>query len=171
MAPHDDRGPDTLVPPPRSIDRNATGRVVDPDAVLPGANIAVRHQATGEERTFRSDSEGNYQVAALPVGTYHVAIQAPRFQTQLLDSLTVEVGRTVVQDTQVERVPRAFSALDSKLQQIVIVPIDFFTTPRGKRQRPWGGRGFDTTTHPVWLHDGCRCASQPSQEGIPESKP
>ena len=77
------------------------GRVVDPaGAVVPGAMIVVRQQATGEERTARSDSEGNYQVAVLPVGTYRVAIHSPGFQTQIVESLTVEVGRMVVQDFQ-----------------------------------------------------------------------
>ena len=79
------------------------GRVVDPaGAVVPGAIIVVRHQATGEERTARSDSEGNYQVAALPVGTYRVTIHGPGFQTQIVESLIVEVGRTVVQDFQLK---------------------------------------------------------------------
>ena len=33
--------------------------------------------------------------------------------------------------------------------------------------RPCGvGRGFETTTHPVWLRDRCRCASHPSEEVI-----
>lgn len=75
------------------------GRVVDPaGAAVPGAIIVARHQATGEERTTRSDSEGNYQVAVLPVGTYRVTIHGPGFQTQITESLTLEVGRNVVQD-------------------------------------------------------------------------
>ena len=69
------------------------GRVIDPaGAVVPGASIVVRHQATGEERTARSDSEGNYQVAALPVGIYRVTIHGPGFQTQIVESLTCRGG-------------------------------------------------------------------------------
>ncbi|HEX2522577.1 MAG TPA: carboxypeptidase-like regulatory domain-containing protein, partial [Terriglobia bacterium] len=77
------------------------GRVVDPaGAVVPGANIVARHQATGEERTARSDNEGIYQVSALPIGIYRVRIYGSGFQTQIVESLAVEVGRKVVQDFQ-----------------------------------------------------------------------
>ena len=75
------------------------GRVVDPSgAVVPNARIAVRDQATGVERTAQSDSDGNYQVAALPPGAYQVEIQAQGFQTQVIHDLKLEVARTETQD-------------------------------------------------------------------------
>ena len=77
------------------------GRVIDPDgAVVPSVKIVVRNQETGEERAAQTDGEGNYQVAALPVGIYRLEITDPGFQTQVVESLIVEVARTVVQDFQ-----------------------------------------------------------------------
>lgn len=75
------------------------GTVSDPTgAVVPNAKIVVRNQATGVERTAQTDTDGNYQVAALPVGTYNVEVQAQGFQTQVANQLRIEVGRTVVQN-------------------------------------------------------------------------
>ena len=79
------------------------GRVIDPDgAVVPSVKIVVRNRETGEERAAQTDGEGNYQVAALPVGIYRLEIRIPGFQTQVVESLIVEVARTVVQDLQLK---------------------------------------------------------------------
>ncbi|HEY7183002.1 MAG TPA: TonB-dependent receptor, partial [Blastocatellia bacterium] len=60
--------------------------------------VTVHSQATGAERTAQTDSEGAYQVAALPAGVYRVEVRSTGFQTQVVERLIVEVGRTVVQD-------------------------------------------------------------------------
>ena len=79
------------------------GRVVDPaDSVVPGVEIMLRNRATGVERVAKTDNEGNYQVAALPVGTYSIEVLAQGFQTQIVENLIVEVARTVVQDFQLK---------------------------------------------------------------------
>jgi outer membrane receptor protein involved in Fe transport len=79
------------------------GTVTDPaGAVIPNANIIVRDQATSLERTTQTDSDGNYQVAALPVGTYRVEAQAKGFQTGTVPSLSVEVATTLVQNFQLQ---------------------------------------------------------------------
>ncbi len=75
------------------------GRVVDSaGTVVAGAKITVRNRATNVERVAQTDSEGNYQVAALPVGAYRIEVQAQGFQTQIVENLILEVGRSVVQD-------------------------------------------------------------------------
>ena len=75
------------------------GRVVDPtDAVVADVKITLRNPAIGLERVVQTDSEGNYLVAALPVGTYRIEVRAPGFQVQVVESLLIEVGRFVVQD-------------------------------------------------------------------------
>src|SRR5438270_8202815 len=77
------------------------GAVTDPKGdVMPNAKVVVRNQGTGVERTVQTDSEGNYQVAALPVGVYRVEVQAQGFQTQVASDLNIEVGRTVVKNFQ-----------------------------------------------------------------------
>src|SRR5574341_1298870 len=84
---------------------NATlhGRVVDPaGAVVVGVKITARNRATGLERVAQTDSKGNYQIAALPVGVYRVEIQAMGFETQVLEKLSIEVGRIVVRNFQLQ---------------------------------------------------------------------
>src|SRR5436190_14249794 len=70
--------------------------------MVAGAKVTARNQATGIERTTQTDSEGNYQFAALPVGNYKVDVEMQGFKRQLLEDLTIEVGRTVVRDFTLE---------------------------------------------------------------------
>ena len=74
------------------------GTVTDESgAVVPGAQITVHNVATGVERTTQSDSSGNYQVAALPVGSYRLEVRAQGFQTAIVNRIDLEVGRTISQ--------------------------------------------------------------------------
>src|SRR5215813_5097444 len=53
------------------------GRVVDPaGAVLAGVKVLAHHEETGLERVAQTDNVGVYQIAALPVGEYHVEVHA-----------------------------------------------------------------------------------------------
>ena len=75
------------------------GRVSDTaGAIVPAVTIKVVNPQTGTERLAQTDGEGNYQVAALPVGTYRIEVQTLGFQTQIVENVVVEVGRTMVQD-------------------------------------------------------------------------
>jgi hypothetical protein len=75
------------------------GAVTDAQgSVVAGAKVVVRNQATGVERTTRTDSAGRYQVPALAVGTYRIQVAAEGFRTKVVDQLLLEVAQTVVQD-------------------------------------------------------------------------
>ena len=79
------------------------GTVIDPSgAVVSGAKVTVRNQATGSERIVQTDSNGNYQAAALPPGVYQVEAQAQGFGSQAANGLTLEVSRIVVQNFQLK---------------------------------------------------------------------
>ena len=71
-------------------------------AVVPNATVVVRNKGTSFERTTQTDSDGNYQVAALPVGTYSVEVKVQGFKTKVVAQLAIEVARTVVQNFQLE---------------------------------------------------------------------
>jgi len=71
-------------------------------AVLPNATVVVRNRNTSTERTIQTDSDGNYQVAALPVGSYQIEVRVQGFKTQVADSVTLEVAKTIVQNFQLE---------------------------------------------------------------------
>lgn len=71
-------------------------------AVLPNASVTVKNSNTSFERTTQTDSAGNYQVSALPVGTYSIEVKVEGFKTQVADRVTLEVAKTVVQNFQLD---------------------------------------------------------------------
>ena len=71
-------------------------------AVIPNATVVVRNRNTSTERTTQTDSDGNYQVAALPVGVYTIEVRVQGFKTQVADSVTLEVAKTIVQNFQMD---------------------------------------------------------------------
>ena len=75
------------------------GRVFDESgAVVSGATITVRSRVTGSVRSVSSDAEGRYYVTAIPAGTYEVTTAARGFQSEVIQELTFEVGRTIVRE-------------------------------------------------------------------------
>lgn len=79
------------------------GLVVDPHgAVVPGVRITASNPAIAFERTTTSDTSGRYTLSALPVGDYIVTASATGFKRQVIEKLTIEVGRRVTQDFQLE---------------------------------------------------------------------
>jgi Carboxypeptidase regulatory-like domain/TonB dependent receptor len=79
------------------------GRVTDPTgAVVSGSKVTVRNQSTGLERLVQTDSDGNYQVVALPPGVYRVEAQSQGFVSQAVNDLTLEVSEIVVQNIQLK---------------------------------------------------------------------
>jgi hypothetical protein len=79
------------------------GNVVDESgAVVANVKITVRNLATGFERIVQTDSVGNYQVAALPVGVYRVEVRADGFQVHIINELTLQVSQIVAQNIQLK---------------------------------------------------------------------
>jgi hypothetical protein len=75
------------------------GQVFDPSgAVLPGATITIRSDATGFKLASRADGEGRYRFPALPVGSYVATASASGFKSAAIEGLRFEVGQTLVQD-------------------------------------------------------------------------
>jgi len=94
-----------LATPPALAQSTATlqGTITDAKgAVLPNATVVVRNRSTSSERTTQADSEGNYQLAALPPGVYSVEVRVQGFKTQVADSVTLEVAKTAVQNFQMD---------------------------------------------------------------------
>src|SRR5215217_8428229 len=71
-------------------------------AVLPNATVIVKNRSTSSERTTQTDTDGNYQVAALPVGVYTIEVRLEGFKTGVADSVTLEVAKTAVQNFQMD---------------------------------------------------------------------
>jgi len=70
------------------------GVVKDPSgAVVPGAQIELKDQATGITKEAKSDAEGTFQFFNLPFGKYQVTVTMPGFQTAILKDVVIESGR------------------------------------------------------------------------------
>jgi hypothetical protein len=68
------------------------GRVTDQNgAVLRAVEITAVSPMMGIARVGATDDDGRYQIAALPVGSYRIEVRAPGFQTQIIESSTLEV--------------------------------------------------------------------------------
>ena len=64
-------------------------------AALPHAKVTARETGTNEERTFVTDSSGDYRFNALPRGTYRIAASAPGFALAEVDHVTLGVTSQV----------------------------------------------------------------------------
>src|ERR1700686_977528 len=63
------------------------------DAGVSGATVVVRNLETGTERTLTTDLSGHYNVAALPVGHYEIAVSKAGFQSNRRSALNQVVGQ------------------------------------------------------------------------------
>ncbi len=72
-----------------------TGTVTDPSgAVVTGAQISVKNNATGDTKTSTSDSAGLYTIPNLNPGVYDVKVSSTGFSTSAQSGLTLAVGQT-----------------------------------------------------------------------------
>ena len=75
------------------------GQVFDQQgAVIAGVRITARNSAIAVERVTTSDVSGRYQFTVLPVGDYTLEASADGFKQQVIENLTIEVGRRITQD-------------------------------------------------------------------------
>jgi hypothetical protein len=75
------------------------GRVVDSaGAGVAGANVEVKSQTTGETRTVVTNSDGEYTVSKLAVGTYTVTANSQGFAAGSVKDVQVSVSFVTEQD-------------------------------------------------------------------------
>ena len=65
-------------------------------AMLPGATVSARHLESGLEREAVSGADGEFTLAALPLGTYEVRAALSGFRPVLQQGIHLEIGSTVV---------------------------------------------------------------------------
>src|SRR5262245_59407418 len=122
------------------------GTVIDPSgAVVSGAKVTVRNQATGSERIIQTDSDGNYQAAALPPGVYRVEAQAQGFSSQTVSDLTLEVSRIVVQNFQLklgDMTQRVEVTADSQTVETTTITVGQVINQKTVQEIPLNGRHF-----------------------------
>lgn len=122
------------------------GRVTDSTgAVVVNAAVTVRNPATNLNQVAQTDSEGNYQFAALPVGTYRVEVRAPGFQTEIVEGVTIEVGRSAGQNFQLHAgdiTQEMMVTPDSQAVERTTISVGQVTDRRMVQDIPLNGRYF-----------------------------
>src|SRR6476646_1944451 len=80
-----------------------TGTVIDPShRAVPNAQVVVRNLATIVERTSATNSEGIFEIPALPAGIYRLEVKASGFRLYRTEALTLEVARILDLDVHLE---------------------------------------------------------------------
>ncbi|MGH9847219.1 MAG: carboxypeptidase-like regulatory domain-containing protein, partial [Blastocatellia bacterium] len=80
-----------------------SGTVTDPTgAVVPGVQIKVTSEATGETRTVTSRSDGSYVVPLLSPGSYRVEAEGKGFKRGTLAGIRIEVTETATLEIKLE---------------------------------------------------------------------
>src|SRR5436305_7551124 len=67
-------------------------------AAVVGAKVTIKAAALGIERTAQTNNGGDYEVPALPPGSYSVQIQMAGFQSQQANNLVLAVSQNSVQN-------------------------------------------------------------------------
>jgi len=62
------------------------------DAVVSDASVTVANTGTGLTRAAKTNTDGNYIVLDLPIGSYTVTIVVSGFKTAIIHDIHVEVG-------------------------------------------------------------------------------
>jgi len=79
------------------------GTITDPTgAVVPNAKITITNTDNGFIRTTVSNGTGNYSARELPIGRYHVQIEAQGFKVYNQTNLNLNIGDTIRIDTALE---------------------------------------------------------------------
>jgi len=123
------------------------GAVTDPSgAIVPGATVAARDQATGLEHATVTTSGGQFAIQDLPVGAYKVTVTVTGFSTYVVDNVGVTAGAIYTlpvklslrqQSTTVIEVSAATLTLDTttEIQTTLVTGTDL-------QQVPLNGRDF-----------------------------
>ena len=79
------------------------GLVTDPSGAAIGeASVTVTHLETNIRTTTTSTANGNYNLTALPIGSYRLEVQAAGFKRAARDNVPVNAGSTLTLDIQLE---------------------------------------------------------------------
>jgi len=62
---------------------------------LSGISVAIFNNSTNKKYTGTTDSNGNYSITSIPVGTYDVEVEGDDYSPTNVDDLSVPAGNTV----------------------------------------------------------------------------
>src|SRR2546425_6191961 len=67
-------------------------------AVVPGAEVVVLNVETGQERNLKTNSDGSYSAAFLPLGQYTTTVSGKGFATLVQEKIEITLNQTRVID-------------------------------------------------------------------------
>ncbi len=75
------------------------GTVMDPQgAVISGATVSATNSKTGISRSAQTESQGRYQIPALPPGAYQISFEKQGFAKEVVKNIELTVGQSAVYD-------------------------------------------------------------------------
>ena len=115
------------------------------DSVVAGAQVVVKSQSLGIERTATSDANGFYRVTALPAGNYSITISHTGFATRTFDNVELTLNRTLTLDIPLE-VGAVSEQVDIVENAQLLNPTSSATgstiTPQQIKEMPTNGRNY-----------------------------
>ena len=146
------------------------GTVMDPaKAVVPQADVSVTNEATGVERSAKTNGAGLYEFAALPVGTYAIRVTKAGFATTEIPHILLSVGARYGADVslQVGAVTQQVQVTgEAPLLQTQTNTVSQVVSNRTINEMPLNGRDFEqlmTLTPGVILTSG---STGPTASGL-----
>ncbi|HEX7329845.1 MAG TPA: TonB-dependent receptor [Pyrinomonadaceae bacterium] len=114
-------------------------------SVVSGAQVVVKSQSLGIERTATSDANGFYRVTALPAGNYSLTISHSGFATRTFDNVELTLNRTLTLDIPLE-VGAVSEQVDVVENAQLLNPTSAATgstiTPQQIKEMPTNGRNY-----------------------------
>jgi hypothetical protein len=87
----------------QAISGNLTGTVTDASgAAVNGASVEAVNLGTGQKITATTRGSGEYLFSNLPVGNYRITVTSTNFRTTTLDSVPVELNKTLTANVQLQ---------------------------------------------------------------------
>ncbi|HEX4950647.1 MAG TPA: carboxypeptidase-like regulatory domain-containing protein, partial [Blastocatellia bacterium] len=75
------------------VSSSLSGVVTDPSgAVIQGAVVTVKQDATGQEFKTTTSTSGNFTLPSMSVGTYTITITAQGFKTAVVQDVKIDAG-------------------------------------------------------------------------------
>jgi outer membrane receptor protein involved in Fe transport len=114
-------------------------------SVISGAQVVVKSQSLGIERTATSDGNGFYRIAALPAGNYTLTISHTGFAPRTFDNVELTLNRTLTLD-----IPLEVGAVQEQVDVVenaqLLNPTSAATgstiTPQQIKEMPTNGRNY-----------------------------
>ena len=90
----------------QATDGNISGTVLDASgAAVPNASVTALSLGTGIKSSAKADSDGNYRLDHLLVGTYSITAGAAGFTTTTIDKVPIELNKNMTLNLKNVQVP------------------------------------------------------------------